>query len=250
MTELDGLVAVITGAAQGMGRAVANRFAEEGAILVLVDINHKKLQKVAAHILKKGHQVKEYPCDVSNEKQVDQLIGSVIASFKKIDILVNCAGILYPSRFSEISTEEWDKVLNTNLRGVFLFMRKVFPHMRDKGTGNIINFSSTAGLTVSTLGGAHYTASKHAVLGLTKAVAKEGAQYGIRVNAVCPGLINTNLVKEIVTDEDIPHIVKEFPISRLGRPEEVAELVLFLASEKSTYITGTSLKIDGGDLLL
>ncbi|MFX0064147.1 MAG: SDR family NAD(P)-dependent oxidoreductase [Candidatus Hermodarchaeota archaeon] len=248
--ELKNKVAIITGAAQGMGKAVAEKFAEEGALLILVDIKKEKLQEVALLLEEKEIEVKSYDCDVSDENQVHHLVETVLKSFGKIDILINCAGILYPTPFHEMSVKEWDKVLSVNLKGVFLFMREVYPHMKDRGDGRIVNFSSTAGLTVSTIGGAHYTASKHAVIGLTKAVAKEGGSYGVRVNAVCPGLIDTEMVREIIEEPKIKNYEQSFPISRLGNPEEVAELVLFLVSDRSTYITGASLNISGGDLLI
>jgi NAD(P)-dependent dehydrogenase (short-subunit alcohol dehydrogenase family) len=139
--------------------------------------------------------------------------------------------------------------MNVNVRGTFLLMREVYPHMKKRRDGRIVNFSSTAGLTASTLGGAHYTASKHAVMGLTKAVAKEGGPFGVRVNAVCPGLIDTEMVRGTIDKKIVKQYERSFPISRLGTPEEVAELVLFLASDKSAYVTGVGVNISGGDLL-
>ena len=139
--------------------------------------------------------------------------------------------------------------MQVNLRGTFLLMHEAYPQMKRQGKGSIINFSSTAGLTVSTLGGAHYTASKHAVMGLTKAVAKEGGPFGVRVNAVCPGLIDTEMVRATIDAERIAAYEAAFPIHRLGTPAEVADLVLFLASDRSAYITGAGINISGGDLL-
>lgn len=249
-TDLRDRVAIITGAAQGMGRAVAERFAEEGASLSLADIQQEKLQEVTGRFRERGISARDYHCDVSDESQVQSLVSAVLNDFGRIDILVNCAGILYPTRFHEMTIDEWDRVLAINLRGTFLLMRAVYPHMKAQGDGRIINFSSTAGLTVSTLGGAHYTASKHAVVGLTKAVAKEGGQFGVRVNAVCPGLIDTEMVRETIDVQTIRKYEQFFPIARLGNPKEVAELVLFLASDRSAYITGVSLNISGGDLLI
>lgn len=249
-TDLRNLVAIITGAAQGMGRAVAERFAEEGALLILTDIQHEKLAEVAVRFRERNINVRDYHCDVSDAKQVHQLVSAVLSDLGRIDILVNCAGILYPTRFDNMPIAEWDRVLAINLGGTFLLMRAVYPHMKAQGDGRIINFASTAGLTVSTLGGAHYTASKHAVIGLTKAVAKEGGPFGVRVNAVCPGLIDTEMVRETIDESALQRYEQSFPIARLGVPEEVAELVLFLASDKSAYITGASLNISGGDLLV
>lgn len=248
--ELKGKVALITGAAQGMGKAVAEVFAEESARLILVDIQKEKLQKFTTKLKEKEITVRSFICNVTDDERVHEVVNTVLKDFGRIDILVNCAGILFPTRFHEMTIKEWDQVLSVNLRGVFLFMREIYPHMKEKSDGRIVNFSSTAGLTVSTLGGAHYTASKHGVIGITKAVAKEGGSYGVRVNAVCPGLIDTEMVRGTIEKHDIKKYEQSFPIKRIGDPKEVAELVLFLVSDRSSYITGVSLNISGGDLLI
>ncbi|MHA2231496.1 MAG: SDR family NAD(P)-dependent oxidoreductase [Candidatus Hodarchaeales archaeon] len=249
-TDLRNLVAIITGAAQGMGQAVAERFAEEGAILILTDIQQEKLKAVAVSFRERNINARDIHCDVSEEKQVQQLVSAVLSDLGRIDILVNCAGIIYPTRFHNMTIDEWDRVLAINLGGTFLLMRAVYPHMKAQGDGRIINFASTAGLTVSTFGGAHYTASKHAVIGLTKAVAKEGGSFGVRVNAVCPGLIDTEMVRGWIDESALQKYEQSFPIARLGDPRDVAELVLYLASDRSAYITGASINISGGDFLL
>ncbi len=148
-----------------------------------------------------------------------------------------------------MTEDEWDWVLAVNLKGAFLTSRAVAPLMRERGWGRIIHFSSTAGKTVSTIGGCHYTAAKHGVLGLTRALAKELASDGITVNAVCPGLIDTEMVRDTIPRERVREYERSFPIPRLGRPEEVAELVAFLASDDAAYITGAALDINGGDFL-
>jgi NAD(P)-dependent dehydrogenase (short-subunit alcohol dehydrogenase family) len=247
--ELKDKVAIVTGAAQGMGRAVAERFAEEGAVLVLVDLQKEKMLDISTGLRGKGTEAMVQICDISIEGNVRMLVDAVMEEYGRIDILVNCAGIMYPTRFHEMTVDEWDKVMAVNLRGVFLLMREVYPHMKEAGDGRIVNFSSTAGRTVSTLGGAHYTASKHGVIGITRAVAKEGGPHGIRVNAVCPGLIDTEMVKGAIDKESIERFEASFPIKRLGNPREVADLVLFLASDRSAYITGAAYNICGGDLL-
>jgi NAD(P)-dependent dehydrogenase (short-subunit alcohol dehydrogenase family) len=247
--ELKGKVAIVTGAAQGMGRAVAELFADEGATLVLVDLQKERLLEVGEALKEKGTLATMEICDVSDEGAVRMLIDSVVEEHERVDILINCAGIMYPTRFHEMTVEEWDKVVAVNLRGVFLLMREVYPHMRAQEDGRIVNFSSTAGRTVSTLGGAHYTASKHGVIGITRAVAKEGGPHGIRVNAVCPGLIDTDMVRDSIDEETRERFATLFPINRLGTAHEVAQLVLFLASDRSAYITGACVNISGGDLL-
>jgi NAD(P)-dependent dehydrogenase (short-subunit alcohol dehydrogenase family) len=247
--QLDGKVAVVTGAAQGMGRAVAERFADEGASVVIVDVRSEGLRTLASSLSERGLETTTQVTDIASAEQVTALVDGVVARSGRIDILVNAAGILHPTRFDEMSVEEWDRVIGINLRGTFLLMRAVYPHMKARGRGSIVNFSSTAGLTVSTLGGAHYTASKHGVMGLTKALAKEGGPFGVRVNAVCPGLIDTEMVRATIPPDRIQRYEAGFPIARLGTPNEVAELVLFLASDRSAYITGVALNISGGDHL-
>jgi len=232
-----------------MGRAVAERFAAEGASLVVVDVRADSLEVLAASLSDLCVEATARVADISNPEQVTTLIDETVADLGRIDVVVNAAGILHPTRFDEMTVAEWDRVIGVNLRGTFLVMRAVYPYMKAAGRGSIVNFSSTAGLTVSTLGGAHYTASKHGVMGLTKALAKEGGPFGVRVNAVCPGLIDTEMVRATITPDHIRRYEAGFPIGRLGTPDEVAELVLFLASERSAYITGAALNISGGDLL-
>ena len=145
---------------------------------------------------------------------------------------------------------EWDLVIDVNMKGTYLFSRAVLPYMKQAGWGRIVNFASTAGKAVSTLGGPHYTAAKAGILGLTRATAKEFAPFGITVNAVCPGLVNTEMVQENVSPERLEAYLQSFPIARICEPWEVAELVAFLASDRAAYITGASLDINGGDLMI
>ena len=177
------------------------------------------------------------------------MVRQAVDHFGTIDILVNNAGILFPTKIDEITKDEWDRVLNVNLNGVFLCTKAVLRVMKEKGFGRIVNMSSSAGRSVSTVGGAHYTTSKAAMLGFTRAVAKEVAPFGITVNAVCPGLIDTEMVRLECSPERIADYVKNFPISRIGTSEEVAKLVLFLVTGAG-YITGASIDINGGDLMI
>ncbi len=248
--ELVGRVTVVTGAAQGMGRAVAVRFAAEGATLLLVDVREARLAELVVELRAQGAVVMERACDVADDAQVAATVAATIAEHGRLDVLVNAAGIMHPTRFAELTVEQWDRVIAVNLRGTFLMLHAAYPHMRAQGDGRVVNFASTAGLTVSTLGGAHYTAAKHGVVGLTRAVAAEGGPHGIRVNAVCPGLIDTEMVRDTIDPVTIARFADSFPIRRLGTPEEVAELVLFLVSDRSAYITGAALNISGGDLLV
>jgi 3-oxoacyl-[acyl-carrier protein] reductase len=242
--KLSNKVAIITGAAQGMGKAIAETMVREGAQVMVCDIYEKKVKAVAEQIGALGLRV-----DVSKEDDVNNMVETTIKEYGTVDILVNNAGILRPTRIDNITKEEWDLVMDVNLNGVFLCTKAVLGIMKQKKFGRIVNLSSSAGRSVSTLGGAHYTTSKAGVLGFTRAVAKEVASFGITVNAVCPGLIDTEMVRMECSPERIDTYIKSFPISRLGTPEEVAELVLFLVAD-APYITGASIDINGGDLMM
>jgi len=157
---------------------------------------------------------------------------------------------MFRTGLPEISLQEWEGVIDVNLTGPFLCIKAVFPAMKEKGCGRIVNISSSAGRSVSTLGGAHYSASKAGLLGLTRAVAKEVASFSITVNAICPGLIDTKMVRETTTDDELQSFINSFPIKRIGAPEEIGDLVVFLCSDKAAYITGAAVDINGGDLMM
>ena len=242
--KLLGRVAIVTGAAQGIGREIAETLARAGVNVVVSDINGEKAQSVADNIGALGLKT-----DVTNEEDVGNMVQNTIKRYGTVDILVNNAGILRPTRIDNITKKEWELVLDVNLNGTFLCTKAVLKIMKEKRFGRIINMSSSAGRSVSTLGGAHYTAAKAAVLGFTRAVAKEVASYGITANAICPGLIDTEMVRSDCSPEKIKTYENSFPISRLGTPEEVADIVLFLVADAS-YITGAAIDINGGDLMI
>lgn len=242
--KLLGRVAIVTGAAQGIGREIAERLARAGVNVVVSDINGEKAQSVADNISALGLKT-----DVTNEEDVGNMVQNTIKRYGTVDILVNNAGILRPTKIDNITKKEWELVLDVNLNGTFLCTKAVLKIMKEKRFGRIINMSSSAGRSVSTLGGAHYTAAKAAVLGFTRAVAKEVASYGITANAICPGLIDTEMVRSDCSPEKIKTYENSFPISRLGTPEEVADIVLFLVADAS-YITGAAIDINGGDLMI
>lgn len=247
---LSNKVALITGGAQGMGKATAILFAENGVRVALTDINKTKLNETVNEIKAKGGSVIGIQADVTNSSEIKEMLNIVLDSYSTVDILVNNAGILKRTKIIDIPEDEWDLVIDINLKSVFLCSRAVLPIMIKQKKGKIINMSSSAGRSVSTIGGAHYTASKAGVLGFTRHLAKEVAQYNINVNAVCPGLIDTEMVRLTCAKEKIEWYEKSFPISRLGEPAEVADLILFLASDESSYITGASIDINGGDLMI
>jgi len=190
------------------------------------------------------------PGDVTDPGAPETLVDQVLERFGRLDILVNNAAYAHSTRFDDLTADEWRRAIEVNLTAPFLLTKAVVPSMKERAYGRIVNISSLAGKTVSTLGGAHYTASKAGLQGLTRAAAKELGRFGITVNAICPGMIDTELSREHATQEQLAALAARFPIPRLGTAEEVADLICFLASEAAGYITGASYDINGGDLML
>ncbi|MBI4501776.1 MAG: SDR family oxidoreductase [Gemmatimonadetes bacterium] len=247
MGEMDRRVALVTGAAQGIGRAVVDLLLERGLGVALNDLDAGRLDALAESL---GPQALPLAGDVTGAGIAADLVRRTVGQWGRLDVLVTAAGILAPTRFREIPEAEWRRTIDVNLTAVFLCMQAAVEPMVRGGFGRIVNVSSTAGKSVSTLGGAHYTASKAGVLGLTRAAAKELAPHGITVNAVCPGLIDTEMVRRNVAPERLEAYRTSFPIPRLGTPREVAELIGFLASDQAAYITGAAFDITGGDLMV
>jgi NAD(P)-dependent dehydrogenase (short-subunit alcohol dehydrogenase family) len=249
-SELKDMVAIVTGGSRGIGRAIAFRLAEEGAGVLVADIDSLNAKKTADDLTKRHGNAIAAQVDVTKEKSVGEMVKVALREFEKIDILINNAGIMFRTRFQNISLKEWEDTLKVNLTGPFLCTKAVISLMKKNGYGRIVNISSSAGRSVSTLGGAHYTASKAGLLGFTRAVAKEAASFGVTVNAVCPGLVDTQMVRETTTKAELGAFIDSFPIKRLGIPEEIGDLVVFLCSQKAAYITGASIDINGGDLMI
>ena len=245
--DFTGRVAIITGAARGLGHAVAARLHERGAS---VAVNVRDAERATAAAREIGERAFGIAGDVAGDGIPEAIVQQTIDRFGRIDILVNNAALPLTTRFEQLSLEEWRQALEVNLTAPFRLIKAVLPAMKAQHYGRIVNISSTAGRMVSTLGGAHYTASKTGLLGLTRAAAKELGQYGITINAVCPGMIDTELTRETATPETLERLARGFPVPRLGTSLEVADLICFAASESAGYITGASLDINGGDLMM
>ena len=240
MHDFAGRVAIITGAARGLGRAAAVRLHERGASVAVNVRSQSSFDEWALVI--RG--------DITAPGVPEEIVNKTMQHFGRVDILVNNAAHAKSTRFPNLTAEEWRLALEVNMTAPFLLIKAVFPIMKAQKYGRIVNVSSSAGRTVSTLGGAHYTASKAGLLGLTRAAAKELGPYGITVNAVCPGMIDTELTRENASPELLVRLAASYPVPRLGTAVEVADLICFAASEAAGYITGASLDINGGDLMM
>lgn len=249
--RFTGKVAIVTGAGRGMGRAVALKLASEGAAVVVNDVRRESAEAVAAEIAAAGGQALAHVADISEEAGVRAMVEAAVARWGGVHILVNNAGILGTTRpLEQIPVEEWDRMMAINVRGVFNCTKAVLPLMQAQRYGKIVNVSSSAGRSTSTFGGAHYTTSKAAILGLTRHTAREAAPYNINVNATAPGSMDTEMVRERATPEHMESERQKIPLRRLGTAEDEANLVAFLCSDESAYIAGATIDINGADLLL
>jgi NAD(P)-dependent dehydrogenase (short-subunit alcohol dehydrogenase family) len=247
MARLEGKVALISGGARGQGATEAQLFAREGAKVVLGDILDAQGQQVEASIKAAGGEATYVHLDVTNEAHWRAAVDSAVQRYGKLDILVNNAGILLRKAIEEMTVEEWDRIMAINLKGVFLGTKHAIPAMRRAGGGSIINISSTAGLVGSPGGSSAYIATKGGVRLFTKATAIQHAKDNIRCNSVHPGPIATEMIKDTLEDPDLwAQRLRRLPLGRAGTPEDVAYGVLYLASDESSYVTGSELVIDGG----
>jgi 3-oxoacyl-[acyl-carrier protein] reductase len=241
---LENKVAVVTGAGRGIGEAIARRLAGEGAAIAVCDVMLENAQQVATNLAKNGAKSSAYAVNVTDSKQVKDVCDKIVAEFGRVDILVNNAGITRDGLLLRMSDEDWDAVLGVNLKGAFLFTRSLSRTMLQQRSGVIVNIASIVGV-VGNAGQANYSASKAGLIGFTKTVAKELASRGIRSNAVAPGFIQTPMTDKL-TPEARKALIDSIALKRLGLPEDVANVVLFLASDLSGYVTGQVIAIDGG----
>jgi 3-oxoacyl-[acyl-carrier protein] reductase len=242
--DLSGQVALVTGASQGLGQAMASELAANGATVMCVARNAQKLAETVAAIEAAGGKAEAFSCDVKDGAKVDQLVDSVIEKWGRLDILINNAGITRDTLLPRMSDAEWDDVMETNLRGTFLFSRAASRIMLRARYGRIINISSVSGL-IGNAGQTNYSASKAGLIGLTRSLSRELAKRNVTVNAVAPGFIESDMTRTL-GDALLEEVKKHIPARRLGKPAEVAAAVLFLSSPAAAYITGCVLTVDGG----
>lgn len=244
MASLEGKTAVVTGAARGIGRAIAERLARGGASLALCDVQADWLQDTAEAVRALGSEARCYAADVADAEAVQAAVAGVLKEFDRLDILVNNAGITKDTLLVRMSDEDWDQVMRVNLRGSFLFSRAVAKPMMKQRGGAIVNIASIIGL-IGNAGQCNYAASKAGVIALTKSTARELASRGVRVNAVAPGFIASKMT-EALSDKVRDEMLANIPMGRLGTPADVARVVAFLAGEGAGYVTGQVLNISGG----
>ncbi len=249
MVDLKDKVAIITGARRGMGRTHALALAKAGAKVVVSDISKEDCEKVVKEIEKQKGEAIAIKCDVTKKEEVDKMVLAAIKKWGKVDILVNNAGICQFKPFLTLSEKDWDTTININLKGYFLCAQAVAKEMKKQKSGVIVNIASIAmgqvGCGFATL--AHYSASKGGIIGMTETLAQELAPYNIRINAVAPGAIETPMIDSLKQDKKaMAATLARIPLHRTGKPEEVSNLVLFLASDDSSYMTGSTIVVDGG----
>jgi NAD(P)-dependent dehydrogenase (short-subunit alcohol dehydrogenase family) len=243
--RFNGKVAFVTGAASGIGRATAVAFAAEGARVAILDRSNDALRDTADAIRNAGGEVLVIACDISKPEEVEAAVARIVETFGRLDVAFNNAGVENKAaRVAEIELDEWDRILDINLRGTFVCMKHELAQMAHQGSGVVINTSSGAGVR-GVAGGAAYAASKHAIIGLTKSAALDYAKSNIRVNAILPGNIETPMMDRF-TGGDIQKAIDLEPVGRLGKPEEIADAVLWMSADLGAFVTGASISVDGG----
>jgi NAD(P)-dependent dehydrogenase (short-subunit alcohol dehydrogenase family) len=242
-------VALVTGAAQGIGFGVAMAFAKEGATVAINDVSGKNLPSALGEVRKYSKESNSYQADVTDSKEIERMVDQVIKDFQRIDILVNNAGIALPTPFLEISENEWDKVMSVNLKGAFIVSKAVIPHMLARSQGKIVMMASLSGKTGGVATGMHYSVSKGGLIVMARQLAREFGPLGINVNAVAPSFAETDLLKDLKLEDKKEELAKMNVIPRLATPDDIANAVLFLAAQSSSFITGETINVAGGRLM-
>ena len=242
---------IVTGPASGIGKAVALLLAESNAGLSLVDRDTSGLEAVRRACVEKCATTPlAVDADVSREKDVRRMVDETLTRFGKIDFLVTSAGLLFRTGFTDISMQEWDELMATNVRGLFMCNQFVVREMLEQGSGTIVNVASVAGRSISLIGGAHYCASKHAVIGITRHMARELCTRGIRANAFCPGATHTPMIHDNMDADEIKDLERRIALGRLAQPEEQARVIAFMLSDAASYLNGACLDSNGGSVML
>ena len=247
MARLEGKVALISGGARGQGAVEARMFAEEGASVVIGDILDEQGRQTEAELQELGYNVTYVHLDVTSESDWEAAVQAAVSTYGKLDVLLNNAGILIRKNIEETTEEDWDRIFAVNAKGVFLGTKAAIPAMREAGGGSIINISSTAGLVGSPNGSASYTATKGAVRLFTKSTAIQHAREGIRCNSIHPGPIETDMIADTLNDPANMELrMQRLPLQRVGKPSEIAYPAIYLASDESSFVTGSEVVVDGG----
>ena len=237
-------IVLVTGSARGIGKAIASAFAREGAIAIISDINAEACEKTAQEFAGQGLKADAMACDVTKLASVEEMVNKILDKYTRLDILVNNAGITKDNLFLRMREEEWDAVLTVNLKGTFNCCKAVSRPMLKARKGKIISIASVIGI-LGNIGQANYAASKAGIIGLTKSLAREFASRNINVNAIAPGYIKTDMTDQL-KEETRQQILQTIPLARMGTPDDVAGICLFLASSEASYLTGQTIKVDGG----
>lgn len=243
MFDFSGKVAVVTGAARGIGFCTAQKLAQDGATVAICDVTEEGVQSAAARLCEQGYQAKGYVCNIADRGSAQAACEAILGDLGQVDILVNNAGITRDGMMHKMPFEKWDQVISVNLTGVFNMCHFLVPHMRERRTGSIVNVASTA--AYGSIGQSNYSASKAGIIGFTRSLGKELGRYNVRVNAICPGGTATDIIKT-VPEETLAEWNRSIPLGRLGKPEEQANAICFLCSDAASYITAATLVVDGG----
>jgi NAD(P)-dependent dehydrogenase (short-subunit alcohol dehydrogenase family) len=240
---LEGKVAIVTGSGRGIGRAVAEILAARGAAVLVNDLDAARAERTAAEI---GGRAIAVPADVSKAAEVADLVGTAIARFGGVDILVNNAGMDRAAPIADITEEEWDRFMAVNLKSVFLCSKAVLPSMIERGGGRIVSLASIVARQGALNGGIHYATTKAGILGFTRTLARQIAKHGITVNAIAPGVVDTDLIRENVKPEMRERLIQAIPLGRLAETRDIAGTIAFLVSDEAAYLTGATLDVNGG----